>query len=57
MLYFPFPKLSLEYSQDILNYAIISNLLLMCNIHERTTQFCKEAASFQVKEFIFHWVF
>ena len=55
MLSFPLLKLLLEYSQDIFNFVIISHLLLMYNIHERITQFYKDAASVQVKIFVFCW--
>ena len=56
MHFFLLPKSPLKYSQDIFNFAIISNVLMMCNIHERTTQFYKKAASVQV-DFIFCWDF
>ena len=56
MHFFLLPKSPLKYSQDIFNFAITSNVLLMYNIHERTTQFYKEAASVQV-DFIFCWDF
>lgn len=52
---FSTPQVTLEYSQDIFNFAVISHLLLMYNIHERITEFYKDAASVQVKIFVFCW--